>query len=170
MTVVGVMLILLQVFTLYYLYIYYQPSEVVCVKKPVEDEKTDYDLPLNAKWMKVFKNQLRMQRFVDKKHRNGVLAIYTLSGNVELGIDWWVLRRMKSVNREDLYSFIEDHTGLTVRGISANRYRKFVSFEQAREHKRNRAEYRLRLRSNVDRFLYDRYTKYEDDDYFEYQD
>lgn len=106
---------------------------------------TETTLPLNAKWMKELKTQLKTQRFIDRKHRNGSLTIFTLEDNsVELSIDWWLLRRFKGVHRYDLYAFLEDHTGHTVKGIKTTRYRTFISYDQARKYKRQRSEFRSR--------------------------
>lgn len=159
MLVITLLIItMLQAFAIYYLAVnspFKTTPEVIPEPVPTEVSTLPLitNLPINAKWMKVLKEQLKSQRFVDKKHRNGVLTVFTLDGNVELAIDWWILRRFKGVHRYDLYTFLEDHTGLIVKGIKTHRHRSFITYNQARVHKRQRGDFRTKAGSTLKDWL-----------------
>lgn len=108
------------------------------IEEEVIQDIMDNNLPLNAKWVKVFKQQLRSQRFVDKQYRNGVLTLYVNDEHLEYSIDQWILRRLRSYSSNVIYSFLEVETGYVVKGIKISKSKTTRSKKWARKLKRVR--------------------------------
>ena len=93
-------------------------------------------IPVNAKWFRQFKNQLRNQTTIDTQYRNGLLTLYTNNGPVTYSVDGWILRRIRSIPFKDLFIFLEQEVGHVTNGVKIHKSNTRRTAEWFRKRKR----------------------------------